>query len=87
MISHLQPGTEPHIRSRQLRTLIRSGHICFAGNKKLRIYGLLSCRSGKQMKTGNRVFFATEQEALAAGYCPCGHCMPYRYRRWKQGQP
>ncbi|HEU4554386.1 MAG TPA: Ada metal-binding domain-containing protein [Chitinophaga sp.] len=85
MTDHLEPGTDAHTRSRMIRSLIRSGAIRMAGNKRLRIYGLLSCTSGKQMKARNRIFFATEQEALAAGYRPCGHCMPEKYRMWKAG--
>jgi methylphosphotriester-DNA--protein-cysteine methyltransferase len=87
MTDHLQPGTDAHTRSRMIRSLIRSGAIRLAGNKRLRIYGLLSCASGKQMKARNRTFFATEQEALAAGYRPCGHCMPEKYRAWKAAIP
>jgi methylphosphotriester-DNA--protein-cysteine methyltransferase len=32
------------------------------------------------MKKENRVFFKTETEAISAGFRPCGHCMPIRYR-------
>ncbi len=79
MIAHVQ------LSDKKVRSLIRSGNIRFGGNKKLRIYRLLSCVSGKQMKAANRTFFATEQEAIAAGYRPCGHCMPALYRAWKAG--
>jgi methylphosphotriester-DNA--protein-cysteine methyltransferase len=30
-----------------------------------------------------RVFFATEADAVAAGYRPCAVCMPAQYRSWK----
>ncbi len=55
------------------------------GNRKLRIYGTLQCRSGKRMKRENRVFFATESEAIQNGYRPCGHCMKKNYQKWKDG--
>lgn len=67
----------------QLSRMIRSGQIVFGGNKKLKIYGLLSCKSGKRMLVKNRVFFSTEQEAKDAGYRPCGHCMRTAYQAWK----
>src|SRR5258708_8895898 len=67
MIHH---ATHPNIRS-----LIRAGKIRFGGNKILKIYGTLSCSSGKRMKAENRVFFESEAEARLAGYRPCGHCM------------
>jgi methylphosphotriester-DNA--protein-cysteine methyltransferase len=54
-----------------------------AGNRKLRIYGLLSCTSGKRMKQENRVFFASEEQAKQSGFRPCGHCMREKYLNWK----
>jgi methylphosphotriester-DNA--protein-cysteine methyltransferase len=36
--------------------------------------------SDKGMKSGNQIFFKTETEALAAGFRPCGHCVPDQYR-------
>ncbi|HEY1202931.1 MAG TPA: Ada metal-binding domain-containing protein [Niastella sp.] len=48
-----------------------------------KIYGTLSCASGKRMKAENRVFFQNEAEAIAAGYRPCGHCMRKKYLEWK----
>lgn len=59
------------------------------GNRSLRIYGSLDCWSAKNaLKLGyakNRVFFADEQTAISAGYRPCGHCMPEKYKAWKCG--
>jgi len=66
-----------------LRKKIRHGAISFAGNGKLKIYGRLSCTSGKRMKRSNRVFFSSEQEAMEKGYRPCGHCMKNKYKKWK----
>ena len=61
--------------SGELKRLIHAGEIKFAGNKRLKIYGMLNCSSGKRMKKINRVFFSSEQEAVSAGYRPCRHCM------------
>jgi methylphosphotriester-DNA--protein-cysteine methyltransferase len=68
-----------------LRRLIKKGKIIFAGNVSLNIYGKLSCSSGKRMKKANRVFFESEEEAIAAGFRPCGHCMRDAYLVWKKG--
>ncbi|MFZ2906018.1 MAG: Ada metal-binding domain-containing protein [Cyclobacteriaceae bacterium] len=62
-----------------LRRLVRLNKIKFGGNAELKIYGMLSCSSGKRMKKGKRVFFAAEADALRAGYRPCGHCLRQKY--------
>ena len=64
--------------SRLIR-LVRSGAVQLAGNKRLKIYGKLTCSSGKRMKMENRVFFSDETEAKQLGYRPCGHCMRAEY--------
>jgi len=58
------------------------------GNKKLKIYGKLDCPSAKRwIEQGkyvvNRVFFESEEVAIAAGYRPCAICMPNEYSEWK----
>lgn len=68
----------------ELRTFIERGAIALAGNWRLKIYGLLTCASGKRMKKVNRVFFKNEEEALKAGFRPCGHCMRLEYLRWRK---
>ncbi|MBS1490080.1 MAG: metal-binding protein [Bacteroidetes bacterium] len=68
-----------------LRRKIKNKEIHFSGNKKLKIYGLLTCSSGKKTKTENRVFFKGEVEALANDYRPCAHCMKAKYKIWKHG--
>jgi len=65
-----------------LRRLIKNQTITLAGNSRLKIYGLLSCASGKRMKRQNRVFFVSEKEALKNEYRPCGHCLPKEYQAW-----
>jgi methylphosphotriester-DNA--protein-cysteine methyltransferase len=76
-------GNNVFTRRENVKTLIRSGHIVLGGNRKLKIYGTLSCRSGKKMKMENRVFFSSREQAIASGFRPCGHCMKLQYGRWK----
>ena len=59
------------------------------GNKKLKIYGKLDCPSAKRWidkgyYVKNRVFFETEEIAIAAGYRPCAICMEDKYNEWKK---
>ncbi len=68
----------------KLHQLIRQKKLVLGGNRKLKIYGELRCSSGKRMLRENRMFFRSEEEAIAAGFRPCGHCMKDRYRQWKQ---
>lgn len=63
------------IASVEFKVMVHAGLIRFAGNRKLKIYGTLACASGKRMKKSNRVFFASEAEALRCGYRPCRKCM------------
>jgi methylphosphotriester-DNA--protein-cysteine methyltransferase len=64
---------------------IRKRIFSLAGNRLLKIYGLLHCKSGKRMRDENRIFFYSEKQALENGYRPCGHCMPIEYKKWKDG--
>ncbi|HTE07701.1 MAG TPA: Ada metal-binding domain-containing protein [Flavitalea sp.] len=86
MIPHLSLGTTAFSRSRHLGLLIKTARVQLAGNSKLRIYGILNCTSGKRMKVENRVFFKTEAEAILAGFRPCAHCVPEKYRAWNATQ-
>ena len=65
--------------------LIKHQEIRLGGNKKLKIYGTLHCKSGKRMKKENRVFFNSVSEALDNGYRPCGNCLKSDYLKWKNG--
>lgn len=71
------------LSDRVLRSLIKSKNIAWGANKNLKIYGTLACKSGKRMKKENRVFFTSENDALAYGYRPCGNCMREKYLEWK----
>jgi methylphosphotriester-DNA--protein-cysteine methyltransferase len=58
------------------------------GHRGTRIYGRLDCPSALRMIAGGgyvrqRVFFADERTARAAGYRPCAVCLPEAYRAWK----
>jgi methylphosphotriester-DNA--protein-cysteine methyltransferase len=57
------------------------------GHRKSRIYGRLDCRAASQAiarggYVNERVFFADEATAIAAGFRPCAVCMPGGYARW-----
>jgi methylphosphotriester-DNA--protein-cysteine methyltransferase len=59
------------------------------GHKATRIYGRLDCPSAlRALANGeyvtHRVFFADEATAVAAGYRPCGRCLPDKYRLWRE---
>lgn len=86
MTSHMELGKDTLERKQQLARLKRKGDISFGGYTKAKIYGLLNCISGKRMKLENRVFFKNEQEAVDAGYRPCGNCLPEKYKLWKAAQ-
>ncbi len=83
MIRQQALGTSLFAQLRQLKILLDAGEITLAGNAQLKIYGLLACSSGKRIKSVNRVFFQNEQEAIAQGYRPCGHCLRSLYQIWK----
>ena len=84
MIHHVDMGKTIFARKRKLNALIKKAEIVLGGNKQLKIYGTLSCKSGIRMKTENRVFFGSEEEAISLGYRPCGHCMRNEYKKWKK---
>ena len=70
-------------------TLISKTPGTLGGNAKARIYGRLDCSAANDaLSTGyarHRVFFADEQNAIQAGYRPCGRCMISQYKEWKSG--
>ncbi|OMI35589.1 Ada metal-binding domain-containing protein [Streptomyces sparsogenes] len=58
------------------------------GHRRGRLYGRLDCPSAlRAIARGHyvtqRVFFADEATAVAAGYRPCAVCLPADYARWK----
>jgi len=84
MYQHIDLGDTIFARNRRLIQLINEGKVTLGGYNKAKIYGTLNCPSGKRMNIKNRVFFTNQQEALAAGYRPCGNCMRKAYKRWKR---
>jgi hypothetical protein len=66
------------------------------GHRRGRRYGRLDCPAALRAiarggYVADRVFFADEATAIAAGYRPCAACLPERYRAWKaareRGEP
>ena len=59
------------------------------GNSKAKIYGMFDCFAANAALTKgyaqHRVFFLNEEEAIGAGYRPCGRCMRERYLERKAG--
>ena len=61
----------------------------FGGHRKDKIYGTLDCKgAARWIAKGHyikqRVFFADEQTAIAAGYRPCAGCLREKYNEWKK---
>jgi hypothetical protein len=58
------------------------------GNSKVKIYGRLDCRAANAAiikgYAQHRVFFASEVDAIASGYRPCGRCLRDKYLKWKE---
>ncbi|MBL7877598.1 MAG: metal-binding protein [Cyclobacteriaceae bacterium] len=73
---------QSELSDQEIRGRIRKGTIGLAGNKSLKIYGHLSCHSGKRMKKENRVYFISKGEAKKNGFRPCGHCMKNEFKQW-----
>jgi methylated-DNA-[protein]-cysteine S-methyltransferase len=78
-------------------TLIGADNVAYAtaapgtlgGHRADRIYGTLGCPGAARAiarggYVANRVFFADEPTAIAAGYRPCATCLPDAYRTWKE---
>jgi methylphosphotriester-DNA--protein-cysteine methyltransferase len=58
------------------------------GHRRGRLYGRLDCPAAlRAIRRGgyvqHRVFFADEATAVAAGYRPCGTCLPDEHAAWK----
>jgi len=59
------------------------------GHRRSRIYGRLDCAGAarwiaKGHYVKQRVFFADEATAVAAGYRPCARCLTREYAAWKE---
>jgi len=58
------------------------------GHRRSRIYGRLDCPAALRAiarggYVAHRVFFLNADHARAAGYRPCGVCLPEAYAAWK----
>nr|WP_204985487.1 Ada metal-binding domain-containing protein [Mycobacteroides franklinii] len=58
------------------------------GHRRNKLYGRLDCPAAlRALAAGgyvlNRVFFADESTAVAAGFRPCAACLPEAYKAWK----
>jgi hypothetical protein len=58
------------------------------GHRRTRVYGRLDCPAAlRAIARGgyvrDRVFFADERAAVAAGYRPCAVCMPAAHAAWR----
>lgn len=84
MIKHIELGENALDRIIAVNSLIRKGEITLAGHGRAKIYGLLSCASGKRIKVERRVFFKNEAEAIDAGFRPCCHCMYKKFKQWQR---
>jgi methylphosphotriester-DNA--protein-cysteine methyltransferase len=63
----------------------------WGGHRGTKIYGRLDCPSAlRALARGGyarqRVFFADEATAVAAGYRPCATCCRERYDAWRAGR-
>ncbi len=56
--------------------LLTSTAFAYVGNISSRKFHYEACRAAKKIKTGNRTTFETRDEAVGAGYKPCGICRP-----------
>ncbi|GAB2560383.1 Ada metal-binding domain-containing protein [Spirosoma areae] len=83
MIGHMALGPTRFAQLRALVTMVNSEAIRVGGHRPGKIYGTLTCRVGKRMKSENRVFFQSETDAIAHGYRPCAVCLPEKYKVWK----
>jgi Metal binding domain of Ada len=92
----MSEGTDPRGEQRQYVLLGADRHPytslapgALGGHRGTRIYGRLDCPSAlRAIARGgyvkNRVFFADEATAVAAGYRPCATCLPEQFRAWRR---
>ena len=57
------------------------------GHSKAKIYGKLDCSAANSALSkgyaDHKVFFASKDTPVDAGYRPCGRCMRQEYIEWK----
>ncbi len=62
--------------SQDVRTLIEDDTVAYVGNQNSHRFHVPSCPSVMEMQPENRITFSTREEAVEAGYQPCGRCHP-----------
>lgn len=77
------------LKDKENKQYISESPGAIGGHKKLKIYGRLDCPSAnryvaKGQYVRHRVFFDSVDTAVAAGFRPCGTCMPEAYKKWKE---
>jgi hypothetical protein len=63
----------------------------YGGHRKTKVYGRKDCPAAiRALNKGgyvkDRIFFADEQTAIAAGFRPCASCLPDKFAIWKSQQ-
>lgn len=48
----------------------------YVGNSASYKFHAEGCRAEQKIRSDHRVYFETREEAVAAGYTPCGICRP-----------
>lgn len=56
--------------------LFASTAFAYVGNMSSRKFHYDNCRAASKIKAGNRTAFESRDEAISAGYKPCGICRP-----------
>jgi len=64
MIKHINISTE------EFKKKFKNREICFGGNARLKIYGLLKCSSGKRMKKKTVFFFVLKKKHFSTAIAP-----------------
>jgi hypothetical protein len=83
-----QPGKSFTLIGADGRSCLSKVPGALGGHRGSKIYGRLDCRAALRALAdggyaGQRVFFADETSAIAAGYRPCAVCLPEKYKVWK----
>lgn len=56
--------------------LASSAAFAYVGNSHSYKFHIEGCRAEQKIRADHRVYFATRDEAIQAGYVPCGICNP-----------
>lgn len=59
-----------------LMTMITSLATTYVGSAKSDKFHYTDCRAAQRIKSSNLVYFYSREEAINAGYVPCGICHP-----------